>query len=124
MGGYFQNDVDAWLAHALAAHRGHYADPAAREAAARLLPPHLIARAALLAELARLAPGAGGGQLAFTARLATAVPKPQATSPCSSPAPGPARADLTLRNLTGRPGNLGQARGTGAGIDPLRLRCP
>jgi hypothetical protein len=35
-GGYVQADVDAWLAHALAAHRGHYRDPAAREAAAGL----------------------------------------------------------------------------------------
>jgi hypothetical protein len=29
-GGYVQADVDAWLAHALAAHLGHYRDPAAR----------------------------------------------------------------------------------------------
>lgn len=36
-GSYVQPDVDAWLARALAAHRGHYADPAAREAAAGLL---------------------------------------------------------------------------------------
>ncbi|MET7648160.1 hypothetical protein ABZS83_31945 [Streptomyces sp. NPDC005426] len=36
-GGYVQADVDAWLAHALAAHLGHYRDPAAREAAASLL---------------------------------------------------------------------------------------
>ncbi|MCX4734639.1 hypothetical protein [Streptomyces sp. NBC_01363] len=27
-GGYAQADVDAWLAHALAAHLGHYRDPA------------------------------------------------------------------------------------------------
>ncbi|MFJ4633476.1 hypothetical protein [Streptomyces sp. NPDC088847] len=38
-GGYVPADVDAWLTHALAAHRGHYRDPAAREAAAGLLPP-------------------------------------------------------------------------------------
>ncbi|MEN2416716.1 hypothetical protein AABB02_01245 [Streptomyces rimosus] len=31
---YVQADIDAWLARALAAHRRHYADPAAREAAA------------------------------------------------------------------------------------------
>ncbi|MFI1314615.1 hypothetical protein ACH4TS_31445 [Streptomyces albidoflavus] len=36
-GGYVQADVDAWLARALAAHRGHYRDPADREAAAGLL---------------------------------------------------------------------------------------
>jgi hypothetical protein len=33
-GGYIPTDVDAWLARALAAHRGHYTDPAARKAAA------------------------------------------------------------------------------------------
>lgn len=32
-GSYVQKDIDAWLAHALAAHLGHYADPAARGAA-------------------------------------------------------------------------------------------
>ncbi|MEU0343942.1 hypothetical protein ABZ092_34600 [Streptomyces bobili] len=70
-----QTDVDAWLAHALAAHRGHYADPAAREAAAGLLPPPVLAHAALLAELARLVPDAGPGQLVFAARLTAADPE-------------------------------------------------
>ncbi|MEU6594701.1 hypothetical protein ABZ923_36830 [Streptomyces sp. NPDC046881] len=37
-GSYVQANVDAWLAQAMAAHRGHYAHPAAREAAAGLLP--------------------------------------------------------------------------------------
>jgi len=74
-GWHVQADVDAWLARALAAHRGHYADPATREAAAGLLPPHLLAHAALLAELAHLAPDAGDGHLAFAARLATAAPE-------------------------------------------------
>nr|WP_241267350.1 hypothetical protein [Streptomyces scabichelini] len=74
-GSYVQTDVDAWLAQALAAHLGHYADPAARAAAADLLPTHVLAHAALLTELARLVPGAGGGQLAFAARLATAHPE-------------------------------------------------
>ncbi|MFE0351472.1 hypothetical protein [Streptomyces griseoluteus] len=46
------------LAHALATHLGHYRDPAAREAAAGLLAPPVLAHAALLAELARLVPGA------------------------------------------------------------------
>ncbi|MEV7470859.1 hypothetical protein AB0O20_30795 [Streptomyces kronopolitis] len=45
-GGYVQTDVDAWLAHALAAHRGHYGDPAAREDAAGLLTPPVLAHAA------------------------------------------------------------------------------
>jgi len=74
-GSYVQQDVDAWLAHALAAHLGHYRDPAAREAAAGLLPAPVLAHAALLAELARLVPAADTGQLAFAARLATAEPE-------------------------------------------------
>ncbi|MEU1555611.1 hypothetical protein ABZ517_23240 [Streptomyces scabiei] len=68
-------DVDAWLAHALAAHLGHYRDPAAREEAAGLLTPPVLAHAALLAELARLVPGADVDQLAFAGRLATALPE-------------------------------------------------
>ncbi|MEU0413564.1 hypothetical protein ABZ307_38035 [Streptomyces griseorubiginosus] len=74
-GGYVQADVDAWLAHALAAHLGHYRDPAAREAAADLLPVSLLTHAALLTELARLVPAADTGQLAFTARLAASEPE-------------------------------------------------
>ncbi|WP_406491375.1 hypothetical protein OHB06_06840 [Streptomyces sp. NBC_01604] len=70
-----QKDVDAWLAHALAAHRGHYADPAVRAAAADLRTTHLLAHAALLTELANLAPGAGVDQLASAARLAAADPE-------------------------------------------------
>ena len=58
-GSYVQKDVDARLAHALAAHRGHYAEPAVRVVAADLLPTHLLAHPALLTELAHLAPGAG-----------------------------------------------------------------
>lgn len=71
-GSYVQPDVDAWLARALAAHRGHYADPAAREAAAGLLHPPLLAHAALLAALAQVVPGADVAQLQFAARLAAA----------------------------------------------------
>ncbi|MFJ8856584.1 hypothetical protein [Streptomyces sp. NPDC102437] len=67
-GGYVRADVDAWLARALAAHRGHYRDPTAREAAASLLPPSVLAHAALLAELVRLVPGIDMDQLAFAAR--------------------------------------------------------
>ncbi|MFH8470407.1 hypothetical protein [Streptomyces sp. NPDC017991] len=74
-GGYVQADVDGWLAHALAAHLGHYRDPAAREEAADLLTPPVLAHAALLAELARLVPGADVDQLAFAARLATTEPE-------------------------------------------------
>jgi hypothetical protein len=70
-----QQDVDAWLAHALAAHLGHYRDPAARDAASGLLPAPLLTHAALLTELARLVPDADTGQLVFAARLATAEPE-------------------------------------------------
>ncbi|MCA1224198.1 hypothetical protein [Streptomyces sp. 8L] len=69
---YIQPDVDGWLAHALATHTGHYADPAAREAAVGLLPQPLLTHAALLAELARLVPETDAGQLAFAGRLAAA----------------------------------------------------
>lgn len=71
-GWYIQTDVDGWLAHALAARTGHYADPAARTAAAGLLPPPLLTHAALLAALARLVPGADQSQMAFAGRLAAA----------------------------------------------------
>lgn len=74
-GGYVQADVDAWLAHALAAHLGHYRDPAAREEAVGLLTPPVLAHAALLAELARLVLGADVDELAFAARLATTEPE-------------------------------------------------
>ena len=68
-------DVDGWLAHALAAHRGHYRDPAAREEATGLLTPPVLTHAALLAELVRLVPGADVDELAFAARLATTEPE-------------------------------------------------
>ncbi|MBH1939114.1 hypothetical protein I5Q34_33480 [Streptomyces sp. AV19] len=74
-GPYVQADVDAWLARALAAHRGHYADPTARQTAAGLLPQPVLAHAALLSALARLVPAAGMDELAFAARLATAHPE-------------------------------------------------
>ncbi|GAA1327291.1 hypothetical protein GCM10009647_064990 [Streptomyces sanglieri] len=74
-GGYVRRDIDAWLAHALAAHLGHYRDQAAREKAAGLLPPPLLAHAGLLTELIRLAPGVGVDQLVFAARLATTEPE-------------------------------------------------
>ncbi|MEU7553166.1 hypothetical protein AB0B01_12590 [Streptomyces sp. NPDC044571] len=69
---YAQPDIDAWLARALAAHRGHYADPAARETAAGLLHPPVLAHAALLATLTQLVPGTDVDQLPFAARLAAA----------------------------------------------------
>jgi hypothetical protein len=74
-GHYVQADVDAWFAHALATCRGHYADPAARQAAANLLPHPIPTHAALLTALARLQPGADVDQLAFAGRLAAAHPE-------------------------------------------------
>ncbi|MFD6877009.1 MULTISPECIES: hypothetical protein [unclassified Streptomyces] len=74
-GSYVQQDVDTWLAAALAAHRGHYADPAAREAATALLPASVLAQAALLSALTRLVPGAGAAELGFAARLTAAAPE-------------------------------------------------
>lgn len=59
----------------LAAHLGHYRNPAAREAATGLLIPPVLAHAALLAELARLVPGTDVDELAFAARLATTEPE-------------------------------------------------
>lgn len=74
-GGYIPADVDTWLAHALAARRGHYRNQTAREAAAGLLTPPVRAHAALLTELLRLVPGVDADQLAFAARLATTEPE-------------------------------------------------
>ncbi|MFF5881108.1 hypothetical protein ACIQ9M_34765 [Streptomyces californicus] len=74
-GGYVQADVDTWLARALATHRGHYQDPAAREAAAGLLTPPVLAHAALLGELLRLVPGVDVDELVFAARLAATEPE-------------------------------------------------
>ncbi len=73
--GYVQADVDAWLALALAAHLGHYRDPAAREDAVGLLTPPVLAHAAVLAELTSLVPDSDMDQLAFTAWLATTEPE-------------------------------------------------
>ncbi|MER8062706.1 MULTISPECIES: hypothetical protein [unclassified Streptomyces] len=92
--GYVRVDVDAWLARALAARRGYYRDPTAREAAAGLLPP-VLARVALLAELVRLVPGCNMDQLAIAARLAT-------TEPAASRRPSSGRSSGRSR-LTWRP---------------------
>ncbi|MFE7614297.1 hypothetical protein [Streptomyces sp. NPDC057496] len=66
--------VDDWLAHALATHRGHYADPDTRTAAATLLPAPVRAHAALLAALARTGAPADDSELEFVGRLAQADP--------------------------------------------------
>ncbi|MFE0777110.1 hypothetical protein [Streptomyces sp. NPDC058861] len=69
-----QDDVDGWLAHALATHRGHYADPATRDTAAGLLPEPVRVHAALLAALHRLDPDTDVDELGFAARLTAADP--------------------------------------------------
>lgn len=65
--------VDAWLAHSLATHSGHYADPTVRATAASSLPGLVRARAALLAALARTGEPVDG-DLEFVGRLAQADP--------------------------------------------------
>ncbi|MFF8960851.1 hypothetical protein [Streptomyces sp. NPDC014894] len=72
-GDYHATAVDGWLAQALADHSGHYADAAARTAAAGSLPVEVRAHAALLTALARLGAPAQG-ELEFAARLAQADP--------------------------------------------------
>ncbi|MFB8166010.1 hypothetical protein [Streptomyces rubiginosohelvolus] len=72
-GDYHARTVDGWLAHALATHSGHYADPAARATAVGLLPVPVRARAALLAALARTGAPVDG-DLEFVGRLAQADP--------------------------------------------------
>ncbi|MEU3226819.1 hypothetical protein ABZ695_27165 [Streptomyces sp. NPDC006976] len=66
-------EVDAWLARSLADQSGHYADPAARTAAAGSLPVPVRAHAALLTALARTGTPVDG-DLEFAGRLAQADP--------------------------------------------------
>ncbi|WP_406396476.1 hypothetical protein [Streptomyces sp. NBC_00887] len=66
--------VDAWLAQALADHSGHYTDPAARTAAAAVLPAPVRAHAALLSALARTGTPADVSELPLTGRLAHVAP--------------------------------------------------
>ncbi|MFD5514264.1 hypothetical protein ACFWIB_42365 [Streptomyces sp. NPDC127051] len=81
---YIQQDVDTWLAAALATHRGHYADPTSREAAA-LLPAPVLAQAALLSELTRLVPAPTSASCASRPTSPPRPPQPSPTSPPSSP---------------------------------------
>ncbi|MFI9630812.1 hypothetical protein [Streptomyces sp. NPDC052042] len=67
--------VDGWLAQALADRSGHYADPAARTAAADSLPEAVRAHAVLLTVLARSGAPAADGELEFAGRLAQADPE-------------------------------------------------
>ncbi|MGW0608671.1 hypothetical protein [Streptomyces sp. NPDC002640] len=67
--------VDGWLAQAFADRCGHYADPAARTAAAGSLPETVRAHAALLTVLARTGAPAVDGDLEFAGRLAQADPE-------------------------------------------------
>ncbi|MFG2716620.1 hypothetical protein ACGFX2_39820 [Streptomyces goshikiensis] len=126
-GSYVQPDVDAWLARALAAHRGHYADPAAREAAAGLLHPPVLAHAALLTALTQLVPGTDVDQLPFAARLAAADSE-AASSPRSSPARSlrgarhePRPGARRRRGLGGAQRHRPPLRGTARRLDGRRL---
>jgi hypothetical protein len=67
--------VDSWLAQAFADPSGHYADPAARTAAAGSLPAAVRAHAALLTALARTGAPAADGELELVGRLAQADPE-------------------------------------------------
>ncbi|MEU1670217.1 hypothetical protein ABZ547_42830 [Streptomyces sparsogenes] len=93
-GGYVPADVDAWLAHALAAHRGHYRDPAAREEAAGLLTPRS-------SRTPRCSPNSPAWSQASTltswcSRPGSPPPnpKPLVRSPRFSPAPAPRATDV------------------------------
>lgn len=93
-GGYVQADVDGWLAHALAAHLGHYRDPAACEEATGLLPLPVLAHAA------RCSPNSPARSPASTStswrsRPGSPPPNPKlpARLPSSLPAPVPGTAD-------------------------------
>ncbi|MFI2913972.1 hypothetical protein ACG2OD_37850 [Streptomyces sp. PDY-4] len=72
--GYVQADVDAWLAHALAAHLGHYRDPAAREPPLAFS-PRRSSHTPRCSPNSRLVPDVSVDQLAFAARLTTAEPE-------------------------------------------------
>ncbi|MFG2902640.1 hypothetical protein ACGFZH_36865 [Streptomyces zaomyceticus] len=61
-GGHVQADVAARRAHALAAHLGHYRNPAPPQAAVGLLPTAALAHAALLTDLDRLPEKLDNGQ--------------------------------------------------------------
>lgn len=74
-GGYVQQDVDDWLAYVAATGRGHYADPAARQVAADVIPGTLLTHIALLAALTHLQPDASADQLAFAGRLVNCDPE-------------------------------------------------
>lgn len=107
-GGYIQDDIDTWLAHALAARRGHYRDQAVREVAVGLRTPPVRAHAALLTELLRLVPGVDVDQLAFAARLAVRT----RTSPDRTRTPDGASPPPELNNRRRAPEE--KLRGTAA----------
>ncbi|MFI6530168.1 hypothetical protein [Streptomyces uncialis] len=73
-GGYHAPTVDGWLAQALADRSGHYADPAAREAAGGRLPETVTAHAELLAALAATGAVVRDTELPFIGRIARAAP--------------------------------------------------
>ncbi|MFD4950013.1 hypothetical protein ACFWNT_48025, partial [Streptomyces sp. NPDC058409] len=130
VGGYVQSDVDAWLAHALAAHLGHYRDPAAREAAAGLPSPLVLAHAALPPNSPAWSPMLTSTSGRSRPGLSPPSPKPLVPSLCSSPAPvrsaafarpAPTPADLTLRNPSDLPAPW---EATCEGLGDWGQKCP
>ncbi|MGW4509846.1 hypothetical protein ACWENO_34930 [Streptomyces sp. NPDC004436] len=96
--GYVQADVDTWLAHALATHRRHYRDPAAREAAAGLLTPRSSPTPPCSANTCVWSPAPTPTPTPTSRRSRPGSPppspKPSTGSPPSSPegsSPGPSR---------------------------------
>ncbi|MFF4174114.1 hypothetical protein [Streptomyces sp. NPDC001744] len=92
-GGYAPADVDAWLAHALAAHRGHYAAPPPAK------PPPASCRLRS-SRTPRCSPNSpawspASASTSWRSRPGSPPPnpKPPVTSPRSSPAPAPRTAD-------------------------------
>lgn len=122
-GGYAQDDVDGWLAHALAAGLGHYRSPGARDAAAGLLPAPVLAHAALLTELAAWPPPRTPTSWRSPRGSRPRTPTPPARSPHSSPASGRKRACGTV--LSQRRCVLPPSSGTelGGSREECREKC-
>ncbi len=101
-GWHVQADIDAWLARALAAHRGHYADPAARETTAGFLPQPVLAHAALLSALAPgtrpAVPRAAGPPPTRPARSPQRATRPAPSRPRPSRAGSPRASRICLRS--------------------------
>ncbi len=117
--GYVQADVDTLLAHALATHRRHCRDPAAREAAG-LLTPRSSPTPPCSANSCVWSPAPTPTSWRSRPGSPPPSPKPSTGSPCFSPegsSPGPSRcqaeAACAWHRLSPRPGKC-----HGAGTNP------